>query len=291
MSTQKKSRHIGQKIWFTTAIVLSSLLLLLSVFGIFGTWYAQQALARFSVTLLRAVDDTSGAVRVLSERVDTRVDQLTVITSAVAGISGQIEDNVEDKGLVLTLLPAEQETRLVSQASSIVDTIQNIRDTVRGGIELYKSINNLPLVSLPMPDQERVENLQKTATEIQVAVEEMRQTVSDFRQGVSGQIGKVTTLAETITEKMTQLSKDLALLDQNLANLQEKARELQVTIPNLLALGAFIISLVMAYVIYTQVEMIMLYVRRWQSLGEGVVVEEAVTPIEPSNPEAPTTEG
>ena len=102
----------------------------------------------------------------------------------------------------------------------------------------------------------------------------------------------MTTLAETVTEMGTNLSTGLAMLDENLANLQETARDLQVVIPNLLALGAFIITLVIAFVIYTQVEMILLYVRRWKRLGEGVVgEEEPVTLIEPTGSEGPTTEG
>jgi hypothetical protein len=66
--------------------------------------------------------------------------------------------------------------------------------------------------------------------------------------------------------------------------LQETARELQVTIPNLLALGAFLLSLFILFIIYTEVETLLLYIRRWRRLNL------ASTPAGDMSIEAPASE-
>jgi hypothetical protein len=82
--------------------------------------------------------------------------------------------------------------------------------------------------------------------------------------------------------------------------------ELQVVIPNLLALAAFIITLFLAFIVYTQVEMVSLYIKRWKALGGGEATALAVTPVEllpagekseltqavqPADPDLSTTDG
>ncbi len=273
MNSPKKKHYIGRKIWFTTAIVLSSLILLLSVAGVFGTWAVEQAMARFSINLLRAVDTAAGATRLVIERVDTRVNQVSSIASTVSDTSALISKNVEDKGLVLSLLPPEKEAELTGLLGSLAESFNNIRDAVKGGINLYKSIDSMPFINLPMPGEDRIQEMQTNMNAIETKVAELRQAVQDFRSGVTGKIDMVTQLADEINILLGNFTQDLAKLDSDLATVQETAVELQVIIPNILALAAFIVTLFLAFVVYTQVEMVALYVRRWQRLGSGEAVQ------------------
>jgi uncharacterized phage infection (PIP) family protein YhgE len=204
--------------------------------------------------------------------VDTGITRLASITDSVSQSSSQIAQNMEDKGLVLTLLPPQKETELIGFLSSTVDSINNIRDSIRGGVDLYRSINDLPLIKLPMPSEERVQEMQQSMVEVEATIQELRQSAQDFRDGVSSKIDLVTQKADQATQKLANVSSGLKALDKDLAKIQKTAVELQAIIPNLLALAAFIATLFLAYIVYTQVEMIILYIRRWKALGTSPVV-------------------
>ena len=106
MESQKPERHIGRKIWYGAAIVLSALILLLSVAGVIGAWAGQSSLSNFTVALLVAVEDTAGGLRQVTGTIDGGVGEVQSISNEVSDISTQISQNVENRGLIALLLLA-----------------------------------------------------------------------------------------------------------------------------------------------------------------------------------------
>lgn len=262
----KKSNRVGLKIWYVIAIILCALVILTSAVGVVGTWVLEQALADVSVTVLGVVSNTAGEVRSLALRIDTAGGEVRQISSGVSLVSNRISKSVEDQGVIKLLLPTDQEERIANRIDTAGATIGNIRDKLAGAMTLYQSINRMPFVSLPMPKQETIDKIQTTIENATSAVQDLRQGVQDFRSGTAGQIDRVTTVADRVTAAMDELSSTIAQLDSNLAALQEKSDRLQNTVPTVFAIGAFIITLFLAYVIYTEVEVIMIYLRRWKRL-------------------------
>jgi hypothetical protein len=75
----------------------------------------------------------------------------------------------------------------------------------------------------------------------------------------------------------------LAQLDARLASLGDLANRLQQVIPGLMAALAIILTLLFAFLIFTQVEVIRLYVQRWQQLSkpeENRALETSAQPVD-----------
>ena len=277
MDAKPQSRHIGRKIWYGSAIALSGLVLVLCAAGIIGTWVVERTLADLAVTLFAAVEDTAGGVRQFAGRIDQGADEVRAISSEVSSVSTQISQNVEDQGLIRLLLPEEKEQKLDTTIQSVQDTLNTITDVAASVMELYNSIDRLPLVSLPRASQVRVDEIQGSVAETQANIEALRQGVQDVRAGAAGQIGRVTEVADRVTGAMDALKSDLAALDSDLAAAQDFSIRMQSRIPALFAILAVVATLFFVYVGYTQVEVIRLFLGRWRMLGaapEPVVVAE-----------------
>jgi uncharacterized phage infection (PIP) family protein YhgE len=267
MEPTKQGRHVGRKIWYSVAILMSALILLLAVGAAVGTWAVERSLSDLTVTMFAVVEDTAGGLRQVSGRIDQGAGNIRDISSGVSDISTQISQNVENKGLIALLLPDEQEQKLVTTIQSVQDTLSSIADVVTAGMTLYNSIDGLPFVNLPKPSQENMAEMQQSVADTQAAIDDLRQSIQVFRTGVSEEIGKVTQAADRVTETMDSLKSELSDLDSDLAEVQEFADRIQSSIPVFFALGAGLITLLLAYVAYTQVEVIRLLISRWRMLG------------------------
>jgi hypothetical protein len=270
----------GRRIWFGTAMVLSALVLLLCAVSVIGVWILESVLSNTVVEVIDAVDVFTGNVRGVIEKVDQGVGSLQEVSISISNASAQLADQVTDKGLILVLLPDEQEQKLTAMAASLQETVDNLRSLLAAGVAIYRSIDRIPFVDLPSPSEEQVANIQETVGEIQTLTENVETQVTDFRSGVSDQIGKVESGADAVTSKLDEVGASLAELDARLAILQESLVQIQKTILTLLVLGSILITLVLAWVIYSQVEVFRLYLRRWRAAGtqgslETVPVQDA----------------
>ena len=271
MDEQVKTRNLGRKIWYGTAIVLSVLVLVISAASVVGAWVVEQSLSKITVNLLGVTYDLAGGLRQVTQRIDDGAGEIRQITTGVSDVSTQISQNVEDKGLIALLLPEEQEQKLVERVDSIQQTVNSVRDVLQAGQDLYNTINQLPLVSLPQPKQETVDNLEQAAAKSKAAVEELTQGVHDFRSSATGKIDKVTQAADTVTQGMDELSSLMVETDADLAALQDSVTRLQQIVPVALALGTVLLTLFLVYIIYTQVEVIRLFVQRRRQLSPAPV--------------------
>jgi chromosome segregation ATPase len=277
MNTSISSRHIGRKIWYATAITLSVLVLLLSAGGIVGNWIAKNAMSRAAVSLLELVDTSSGSLRQVFQEVDQSTGTVRQIAQEVSQISQQISQNVNDQGLIATLLPEDKKNQLASQLDTIQESLHSIHGAAAATLELYRAIDRIPFISLPRLSQVQIDKIDAAMIQNQADVEALRQIVQDYRSGAAGQISQVTQAADKVSAGMDELGSILKKLDTQLQALQNFASRMQTDIPGILTAMALLFSLFNAFVIYTQVEVIRLYVQRWQSLKALKVTEEPPT--------------
>lgn len=280
MDTNTSSRHTGRKIWYGIAIAICGLVILVSAVGVVGDWIAQSTLSKVAFSLLEVVDQTAGGLRPVIQRIDQGAMEVRQISAEVSQVSTQISQNIEDQGLIVLLLPEEKENNLVERINAVQETLSTIGEVLAAGLEMYQTIDRIPFVSLPAPSEEQVENIEAAVSQTQADVAALRQSVQDFRSGAAGQVSRVTQAADQVTAGMDQLSGRLNELDTRMVALQEFATQMQTTIRTLLAVVAFIITLFLAWVIYTQVEVIRLYVQRWKLLGEPEAAKEEIKIVE-----------
>lgn len=267
MEEKKANRHIGRKIWYGTAITLSVLVLVISVVGVIGTWIVEQSLANVTQGLLVATARTAGELRGVTAQINQQSGELREITSAVSVLSLRIGENIEDKGLAATLLPAEQEQRINDLVAKIQQSLSSVREFLTSAIDFYRTIDRLPFVDLPKLSEEKVVEIVQAVSDIQAAVAELRQDVQDFRTGVAQGVSRITQAADRVTAGLDNLRAKLDELERALDALQALALRLERMVPLAFGLTAASLTLFMAYVAYTQVEFIRMQVRRWKALS------------------------
>ena len=278
--TGPENKHIGTKILYSIVIGMSGLILLLCAVDILGVWLVQGTLSDATVALFEVVEGSARVTREATGRLDQTLSGLQAQVTEVAEASSQLSQNVTDKGLVLVLLPAEKEEQLTEKASSVRDTYQGVRETLATGLRLYRSIDRLPFVSLPGSSPDQMDSIETSVTRVQTLVKTLRSEITAFRSGTAGKIDKVTAAASLLNSEIGKIRDELAQLETRLAALEASSIRLQQVIPRLFITVAVIFTLVLGFLIFTQVEVIRLYVKRWRKLGElqGVPIVDLPAP-------------
>jgi archaellum component FlaC len=128
------------------------------------------------------------------------------------------------------------------------------------------SIDSLPFISLPKPEQQTVNKLEQDIANVQDSVQEVVLGIQEFRDGISGEIDRVTGLLDEITARITESRQNLEQLNSKLQALQDLAAQIRSKVTLVFNSLSAIITLFLAWVVYTQVETIRTYVQRWKGL-------------------------
>jgi hypothetical protein len=274
----------GRRIWYGVAMFLSGLILLLSVAGIAGVWITESLLADTIVQVLQSVDNLTGGLRTAAQGVDQTLERMESASTYISTAAGKLSQNVTDQGLVKLLLPEEEEQKLAALSASVTETLGTLKETLASGLSIYQSIDQLPFINLPSPSQEQVDKIESSIGEIQSAVDNVQAAIASFRSGASDQVNKIVNLADVLTSKLTQVRDMLAKLDAQLALLQETLVQLQTTLVNILVLVCVLFTLFLVWVIYSQVEVLRLYVQRWKASGSDTGnADRSALPIDGGN--------
>ena len=283
-------KHTGKKILYALVIAMCGLILVGSLVSIIGVWVVQRPLSDAAVAGLSVVENSTKVIRSANSRVDQGLAGLQTKTTEISDASQQLSQNVTDKGLVLVLLPEEKEQQVIETASSVQETFTGIRESIAKGLDLYRSINRIPFVSLPGLSEEQMAKIDSSISKTQSLAETLQTEIADFRAGVAGTIDKVDAAATMLTNEITQARETLSELDSRLAALEELSIRLQQVIPTALLVIAVIISFVFAFIIFTQFEVIRLYVAHWRRLGQPQELSPTDTPAQPAQEAADSPE-
>jgi uncharacterized phage infection (PIP) family protein YhgE len=288
MDQPVQSKHTGKKIWYGTVITLSAILLLLSTVGVIGAWVMQGKLSDATVALLQTAEDVAGRAQELIAQVEEPLSEIQQISTTVAEVSADLSQNVKDEGLLKLLLPPEQEQKLTTLAAKVQDTLATIHEVLSTAASLYQAIDQIPFITLPVPGLEKVREVEQTVSEIRIAIEELKAKVTEVRAGAADKIGMVTEIADQISTLLVEVLEKLAVLDSELEGFQQTVAAVKSAVPTAFVITAFLLTLVLVYIAYTQVEVIRLFVRRWHLLGaaspalphEASSFTEAAKPVE-----------
>ena len=271
MDTETKQRHIGRKIWYGTAVTLSVLVILLCVAATAGTWVLGSTLSSVATQVLLVVERSADGLSNIVEQIDMEVAGLEETSIAISEATKQLSQNVSDKGLILTLLPEEREQKLATQADELQQNLNSIREVLKSGLEMYQAIDKLPFVSLPKPEQESISNLEQNIADVRGTIQQVVTGIQEFRDGVSDEIGRVNGLLDDVTARLGETRQNLAQINSNLEAMQDLAARLRSKVTLLFTLISIISTLFLVWLIYTQVEIIRLYVQRWKGLSGAAV--------------------
>lgn len=278
MNQPAQSKHVGKKIWYGTVITLSALVLILSVVGVIGAWAVQSKLSDATVSLLQSAENIAGRAQEVIGQVAGPLGEIQQIATNVAEVSTKISQNVQDEGLLKLLLQPEQEQKLVNLATKVQETLATIHEVLSTAADLYQAIDRMPFIALPAPGLEKVRAVEQSVSEIRLTIEELKGKVAEFRAGAVDKISVVTEIATRISDRSAEVLDNLVVLDGELESFQQTVAGLRSAIPSTFAMLAVLITLLLAYIAYTQVEVIRLFAAHWRSLA----TESAALPAESS---------
>jgi DNA repair exonuclease SbcCD ATPase subunit len=273
----QKNTQLGKKILYSLVIAMSVLVLLLNTAGIVGLWMAGVPLSNAAVAALKVVENSAKAIQKSTGRVDDALAKLQGKVTDITDATQQISKNVSDKGLVLTLLPEEKEQQITKQAGSLRDTFNEIKGSVTTGLDLYRSIDAMPFINLPGLSTDQMNKIESSVAETQSQAETLRSEVAAFRSGASEKVDKVEAAASKLNEKIQSARDEVAKVNSKLTKLEEFSIRMQKKIPGIFITISVILTLIFAFVIWTQVEMVKKYLAYWRLLSQD---EKPALPVE-----------
>jgi predicted nucleic acid-binding Zn-ribbon protein len=265
----------GRRIWFGIAIFLSGLVVLLSLAGIAGVWVFQQAARNTISNLVDSVISVTQNIQALDQSFDQKLENMQEIVSSISDATNTLSQQVANQGLISTLLPEEQTTNLANLSASVQESINTIRDTLTTVRSLYQTIDAIPFINLPSLSQDQIDQFNQSVTAIQTMVDNVNNTITAFRTGASTQIDKLTAAVDQLNSGLSSVRSLLAEVDNRLTKAQDTLNHLQQTIFNALLISSVIGTLLLLFVIYTQVEVIRLYVQRWRATSMAAQIGPA----------------
>jgi archaellum component FlaC len=260
-------KKTGRKIWYGIVIFLSGLIVLLSVASIAVVWVAQQPVRNTVSTLVDSTITVTQNIQVTIQGFDQKLADMQEIVGSISTATNTLSQQVADQGLIATLLPEEQSTNLANLSASVQESINTIQDTLTTVRSLYQTIDAIPFVDLPSLSQDQIDQFSQSVTTIQTAVDNVVNAISAFRSGASTQIDKLTAAVDQVNSVLSNARTLLANLDNSLSEIQDTLNNLQQTFFTALLLGSVIGTLLLLFLIYTQVEVILLFVKRWKALA------------------------
>lgn len=256
---QKETLSTGHRVWAILAIIISVLVLLLSAAGTVGTWVGRGAAIKVNDNLMEGVIQLAEVGRQASARLDEGVGEIRIAVGEVESAVDEVAQNVSDKGLVMTLLPPEKEQKIVNTADQIGEIVSTITSAVESAFDLYKAIDDIPLVNLPKPDESKVKELDAGVQEIQDSVDQLATDIQEFRDGAASEVSKISTAAGQVNGRLEKTSQNLSGLDSELADLQTRADDFKSSFRTMVTIAAVVLTLILLWVIYAMVILIMKY--------------------------------
>ena len=265
----------SSRIFAGLTVFLCAIVLLISVAGVIGTWVGGRAVSDAAVQLLDGVDKAAGAARTMIAQVNTEVGQVRDQVTTVKTATDQLSQNVSDKGLVLTLIPPETDSELLTSVRKVAESVANIRGAVTSAIDLYRAMNKLPFVSLPQPDPESWGKVGDLVTTLQTGVQDLTAAITEFRSAASGTVSRVTDGISRVEGGLSNVETTLNSVDTQLAAAQARAAQLSQTIPTALTVAMILITLLALWVAYTQIVVMR---GAWRKLRAPGVSSDAALP-------------
>ena len=263
------------RIFAGLTLFLCAIVLLISLAGIVGAWVAGRALTDASLALLDGIDRTAETAHQAIVRVNTGLAEVNGEVSSLEAVTTQLSQNVNDQGLVLTLLPQGREDALSAKVQQFVEEFNNVREAVVGAIDLYRALDALPFVDLPKPDSERVQTVANLASEIAATVKDLNARITEVRSNAAGAIAKVTDALGNAKDRLAKIATELNTLDAQLLAVQARAAQLKQTIPVAITVAMIVLTLFMAWVAYTQIVVMR---GAWRKLRAPAVTSDVALP-------------
>ncbi len=224
-------------------VVVSTLVLLLSLAGIVGTWIVRDKLSTALVDLITNVETMAASVKQGLDQLDATLtqagDQVTALEQGVQTLGTNAEEN---KPLLTGLSGAIKGALgpLLDKAQELMTSLSEAVAAVNSAIE---AINAIPFLSADIPEitalDELSQELESFSSEVQGLVTTIDEKSSEIINGVTSTL---TTPLSKMGGTLDQMEATISGLSQQVGDVQQGLSNLQSAVPKWLTLGAVVFT-------------------------------------------------
>jgi hypothetical protein len=247
------TRGSSHAVW---EIVLRTVAAIMAVIGLLLSWATTFAVITAVAVALGGVSQLAQVGRGGIQVVDSRLVRLEERVATVQESARRLAANVADKGVVMTLLPAEQEQAVEQAAGQVVQGFANVRSAAETASSLRNAVaGGLSMITGNPPKP--ADGVLLTALD-QLAEDAgaLGANIRDFREGRAERVTRVAEAAGRLSTRVGEARTGLAELDQRLVNLQAGLAAASQAVRLVFSLSAFLATLAFLYVIWSQVVLI-----------------------------------
>ena len=183
---------MARKIFSSVLIVLSSTLLILSLFGIGLAWVYNEPLTKVSVSRLHEVDSQLAQLQTDLRSAKSEVERaLRIIQSAEDALASLTKQTTDAKTL-LEDVNATLDDQLIPGLETTRTSITEVRGTLEDLRGTLEQINSIPFVNLNIPGDEILVNIIKQVDDLDSGianVQDLAQRASTFISDTSYLLG------------------------------------------------------------------------------------------------------
>jgi peptidoglycan hydrolase CwlO-like protein len=236
---------------------ISILVILINVALMTFVWIVQDDVSSSAVVVFSEVDNLTQIMRSGIARVEPPISNLRELFEQVETASSEIALNVSEEGIIPRLLPQTVVDNLTASSQSLRDNFTAVYDLLGATSDLLLALDKMPFVEIPARGLSTIETLQENMQEIVGQVETLQNNINDVRGEAGAKISRVTDAAVFLSAEVDQFNDDLTQIDSDLNSIQISVRKFQRLTRPVVISSVIILSLISAWVVYSQVVMIL----------------------------------
>ena len=201
-----------RKILSYFAMFLSIDVLIAAILGLILMWLAFTAGGNLLVNLFEAAEKATAAAEKGLNQLDNAMVEFGEKSAALSNDVAQIGQNVADKGVIATLLPADKEAVFTSKVNEVKQTLAQVKDAIDSVRNFMQAFQAIPFIQTPNLDDSLLGKLDSLIRDIEKFVADLKQGIEDLRNGVAGAIDKVSAALAEVSNAVFEARMPLAEL-------------------------------------------------------------------------------
>jgi hypothetical protein len=235
---------------------ISILVILINVALMMFVWIVQDDVSSSAVAIFSEVDNLTQIMRSGIARVEPPISNLQQLFEQVETASSEIALNVSEEGIIPRLLPQTVVDNLTASSQSLRDNFTAVYDLLGATSDILRALDKMPFVEIPARGLSTIETLQMNMQGIVGQVETLKININDVRGEAGAKISRVTDAAVFLSAEVDQFNNDLIQIDSDLNSIQISVRKYQRLTRPVVISSVIMLSLISAWVVYSQVVVI-----------------------------------
>ena len=195
-----------------TAMFLSIDVLIASILSAILMWVAFSAAGNLLVNLFEAAEKATAVADKALTQIDNTMIDFGTKGYALSEDVAQVGQNVEDKGVIATVLPPDKETVFTDKVNEVKQTFDQVKDAIDSVRNFMQAFQAIPFIQTPNLDDSLLGKVNDAIVKVEDFVGKIKQGIENARAGVAGAIDQISTALTGLSDAVFEARYPLAQL-------------------------------------------------------------------------------